>query len=149
MEPRAVRHNTEPVRQIKDLDDLRAVLNEMMRTSAEYTRRLDRMVEILLGDIYEKHPDSVEEFLRKHGYSADRISQMDPVERHEAWREVWKTLPGRTETLTTALDLLFGIRYGWQEGTAKKLTPVEAFLALEHAIEYDAPGKPSIWDATR
>jgi len=51
-----------------------------------------------------------------------------------------------TDDLFTALDLIFEHRYGWAHGTAEHLTIPEIFIALEHALEYDAPGKPSVWE---
>jgi len=55
----------------------------------------------------------------------------------------------RTENTIAALDLAFRERYGWREGTVAKMPLWNVFLALEHAMDYDDPYKPSIWEITK
>jgi len=49
------------------------------------------------------------------------------------------------ERVLTALDLLFEARCGWAPGDALTRTPQQLLVALEHALSYDDPSRPSIW----
>jgi RNAse (barnase) inhibitor barstar len=134
---------------IKNIEDLKRFLTEDFMRAVEYQTRVDKLIDILMGNIYGENPVAIEEFLEKNGYSREQVKQMTTNETHEAWRKVWDKNPPGTDTLVAALDLLFNARYGWPEGSALKLTPAQAYLALEHAVEYDALGKPSIWNITK
>jgi RNAse (barnase) inhibitor barstar len=137
------------MRQLKNLEELRAYLKEQLEEAAYFTSRIDNLIQILMGNIYEEYPATIEAFLLKKGYTQEQISQMAPEQILETLIKLGAGKPERSKNLTIALDLLFEARYGWPEGTAGKLTPAEAYLALENAMEFDAPEKPSIWEVTK
>jgi hypothetical protein len=109
-------------------------------------QRVAYLVEILMGDIYQKFPGTLAEFFEMHGVTKEQFDAISPSEAAAAFRA---RVPTRTQTLTVALDLLFNARYGWPEGTAGRLTPWQALVALEHAVNYNAPGKPRILEITK
>jgi hypothetical protein len=43
------------------------------------------------------------------------------------------------------LGFIFGERYGWTDEEVDGMTTPEVFIALEHAMEFDAPSKKSVW----
>ena len=50
------------------------------------------------------------------------------------------------ELLRASLGFIFWERYGWTEETIDGMTLPEVFIALEHAMECDAPSKKSVWN---
>jgi hypothetical protein len=126
-----------------------AIDETLLSKFAEMVKRVEDLVEMLLGNIYEEYPDTLRGFFLKNGVAQEELDKMSAQEMALKASEIWQTKATRTETLMAALDLLFQARYGWEEGRAGRMTPNQAFLALEHAMEHDHPGKPSIWDVTK
>jgi hypothetical protein len=105
--------------------------------------KIDRYLRTLLGDAYlSPLPMTMRGQLRARGVDKDP-SDLSLVELFEILsqpeKECW------IDTVMPTLDMIFGPRYGWPEGTAKTMTIPELCLALEHAIEHDDPAKPSVW----
>jgi hypothetical protein len=63
--------------------------------------------------------------------------------------EIWKKQKTKSDNIIVALDMIFNLRYGWPEGTIASMPVSDLLLALDHAMEYDDPSKPSIWEITK
>ncbi len=126
-----------------------AWFREWARPQFELDNEINRMVEILIGDICAAPPVSLEKLLDKHGISKERFDAMTADEKFDAVAKVLELQDTKRDNIVAALDMMFEARYGWPEGTVKNMTLRDVFLALEHAIEYDAPSKPSIWAITK
>jgi hypothetical protein len=112
--------------------------------------RLFYLLEILLGRIYEANPaPPIQLLLEKIGVSEAEFDGLEPNKRTEVAMRAVKQIPTKTDAMITALELVFGQRYGWTKDQVMKLTVFDALLALEHALEYDDKSKPSIWEATK
>jgi hypothetical protein len=127
-----------------------AQLAEWFRAQFKLKQEVERIVEILLGDICAKPPPDLVKSLEKHGISKEQFDQMTVDEQVDT---VCDTLKGETgtrhENLVAALDMIFEARYGWPEGTAEKMSIRDIFLALDHATGWDNPSKRNIWDITK
>lgn len=113
----------------------------------EVMRKVESLVWVLMGDISVKYPGSFDEYLRQHGINQDEINGMSPVQKMNRASEL--ATPQRIANILTSLDLIFEARYGWAPGTAGNMKAAELFEALDHALNYDAPGKRSVWEATK
>jgi hypothetical protein len=129
--------------------DLRRQLQETFSRMAELHRQIENWVDLLLGDIYERYPGSLEEGLLKAGMKQDQIEKMDQKERVEAYAEYLNNRPTRLETMGVALDLIFGALWGWTREEIDQMTFPEIYIALEHALDYDAKTRPSVWEVTK
>src|SRR5258708_2465960 len=123
--------------------------NEWAKGVIKLHSQIQSMVETLMGDLQEQWPTDVDELLIKKGNPKEAVAKMSAVEKLEKIIKLAKSRPSSTEALTTALDLIFEMRYGWPPGTADKMTFPEVFVALEHAMEHDDPSKPSVWELTK
>ncbi len=115
--------------------------------------KIESMVVTVLGDIHGK-PKAPDQLMASCGISESEYSKMNSEEQLETMLRVLQVLesqptpPTRTENLIAALDLIFQAIYGdkYKKRSAADLTLSEAFLALEHATEFDSQNRPSIWD---
>jgi hypothetical protein len=115
-------------------------------TRRELRTKIELMVGAILNDVNERHPNSMDELLRKNEFGNNKtltIAITDNVS--EPLTVINPEIPA-FELLRASLGFIFCERYGWTEEAIDKLTLPEVFLALEHAMEYDAPSKKSVWD---
>jgi hypothetical protein len=122
---------------------------EWLGPQFELLKRIERIVEILLGDIRGEPPATLQKFFEKHGISEEHFDQMSTDERIEAMHKIWETQETKTDNVIAALDMIFEARYGWPEGTVANMAVGDVFLALEHATDFDDPWKSSIWEITK
>ena len=122
---------------------------ELFRHPFETKRKIDNIVDILLGDICGASDGSLKRYLKQNGISDEEFRQMTADQQFETFKTILKKRGTKTDNVIAALDMIFSARYGWPEGTAGKITLAQTLEALEHATEYDAPSKPSIWEITK
>jgi len=134
---------------LKRCQDFRRAMADGLRKQWTFKTEIERIVEILLGEIHDEHPKTFDAFLEKRGVTRSAFSQMSTEEKVSLLDRSAEDRPTEMDNLIAALDLLFEARYGWEPGTVGKMTLWEAFIALEHAVDYDAPYKPSIWEASK
>lgn len=134
---------------IQNFEELQEFILNLYLRSVHYLNRVEQWLDILFRDLSSNHPKTVEGWLMKHGYSEEQIKNLSEDELIKALQKAVNSEPSKLDNIVAALDLLFQARYGWPEGSAHNLTPAQVFLALEHAMEYDAPGKPSVWELTQ
>jgi hypothetical protein len=109
--------------------------------------KLDYYLRLLLGDDYFNHsPTILEQFFKAVGVDKTiKDTSFDGLldNTSRVPKETW------IDTVIPTLDMLFEQRYGWNEGTAAKLTLQDLCFALENAMENDAPPRPSVWGITK
>jgi hypothetical protein len=109
-------------------------------------RTIESMVQTILEEVNARHPHTMDELLGKNEFSNKKtitIAITDNVS--EPLTVINPDIPA-FELLRASLGFIFCERYGWTEETIDAMTLPEVFIALEHAIEYDAPSKKSVWD---
>jgi hypothetical protein len=142
----------EPVR--LEPPQLREFLRESFKSSVEAFKKIDQIIETLLGDIYGRSPESFNKLLESHGIKPDEYEKLPPLKRLEAARKLYKDQPNGMDTQKAYLNLIFAARYNWPEGTVDNMTMEEILEALQHALEADEwrPSKrkqKSIWAITQ
>jgi hypothetical protein len=115
-------------------------------TKRELRTKIEFMVGAILHDVNEEHPNSMDELLRKNEFGNNKTLAIAIPENVSEPLTVTKPETAAFELLRASLGLIFCERYGWTEETIDKLTLPEVFIALEHAMEYDAPSKKSVWN---
>jgi hypothetical protein len=126
-----------------------ARIRDWLKAQVDLWQQLNRLVEILLGNIHQEYPATLREYFQQRGIRPEEYDRMSSGEIADAFQKLQHNEPTSTDNLIAALDLLFHARYGWPEGTVKHMPIAHAYLALEHALEYDDPGKPSVWTITK
>ena len=119
-------------------------LAECLRSYFEIGRKIEQMIEALVGDIQGTPPARFDKFLDRCGVTEEQFAHMSTDEMIDGLK-----YPTRIGNLIAALDMIFEARYGWPKGTGAQLGLGDVFLALEHALGYDDPCKPSVWQLTR
>jgi hypothetical protein len=104
--------------------------NKMGKTRDVFTK-IQSMVQIILQNIDKRHPNTVQELMQNNGPKRAQRSKSDATE---------------FELLRASLGLIFEERYGWTEATIDSMTLAQVFIALEHAMSYDAPLQKSVWN---
>ena len=122
------------------------VPNSKNMTSGDLWIKIEFMVEAILKGVNDRHPNSMDELLRKNEFGnkgtftkaiTGNVSKRQTVIRPETTA---------FELLRASLGIIFQERYGWTEEAVDGMTLAEVFIALEHAMECDAPFKKSVWD---
>lgn len=121
---------------------LRALALHLTRTRAQIENYLD----ILLGNLHRTRRATLPELLEKAGVSREDFARLTPEEQIDL---VTTNQVTHLDDVIAALDVIFQERYGWPPGTVENITLWHLFLALEHAMQYDDPSKPSIWKITK
>ena len=106
-------------------------------TERDLQSRIEFMVEAILKGVNERHPHSMDELLQINEFGNNNVSEPCKVSGPETIA---------FELLRASLGFIFGKRYGWTEDAIDKMTLPEVFIALEHAMEFDAPTKKSVWN---
>jgi len=114
--------------------------NRDLRTKIEF------MVKAILDDANEKHPNSMDELLRKNRFGDNKTIAVAITDNVSEPLVVINPETTAFELFRASLGLIFFERYGWTEETIDKLTLSEVFIALEHAMEFDTPSKKSVWN---
>jgi hypothetical protein len=104
------------------------------------------MVQIILKGIRERHPNTIEELMPKPRCGTNGHLKVAAKDRGADSAEPPTNEPADFELLTASLGVIFQERYGWTEEQIDNMTLPQVFLALEHAMEYDAPCKKSVWN---
>jgi hypothetical protein len=119
--------------------------NPKNMTRGDLGNRIAFMVEAILQGVNERHPHSMDELLHKNEFGNNNTftnAITDSVsKRYRA------ATPESTafELLRASLGFIFRERYGWTDEAVDGMTMPEVFIALEHAMECDAPSKKSVW----
>jgi hypothetical protein len=105
--------------------------------------KIESMVQTIVDDANKRHPHAMDELMQCDNGNTIRIAITDNVS--EPLRVI-KTETAAFEALRASLGLIFSQRYGWTEEAIDKMTLSDVCIALEHAMEYDAPSKKSVWN---
>jgi len=102
--------------------------------------KIEFMVEEILLGVNKRHPHTMDELLHKNEFGNNKTltkAITDKVTRPETTA---------FELLRASLGFIFKERYGWTEEEIDFMTLPQVFIALEHAVSYDAPSKKSVWN---
>jgi hypothetical protein len=110
-----------------------------------YYGKAKALVEMLVGDLSPRKYENLDELLSDNGYTPEQVKSLSGDARFDAIRRILDSRPREIDGFIAALDLIFEGRYGWPEGTARRMTCRNCFIALEHAMEYTPKGKRSVW----
>ena len=115
-----------------------------MPTNRELWSEIEAMVLAILNNINKRHPKAVGEFMRRNGFR--RVATFtSPIEGPEASTTLTKEAAD-FESLKALLSMIIQERYCWTPENIDSMSLPEVLIALEHAMEYDAPSKRSVWD---
>jgi hypothetical protein len=115
-------------------------------TERDLQTKIEFMVEAILAGVNKRHPNTMDELLQKNRFAnkeqrliaiTDNVSKPYKVTRPETIA---------FELFRASLGFIFRERYGWTEEDIDGMTLPEVFIALEHAMECDAPSKKSVWN---
>jgi hypothetical protein len=109
-------------------------------TDRDLQSKIESMVESILDGVNKRHPHTMDELLQKGDFGNNKSLTIATENK-----------PARTDTtafelLRASLGFIFQERYGWTDEIIDRLTLPEVFTALEHAMEWDAPSKMSVWN---
>jgi len=104
------------------------------------------MVEAILDGVNERHPNTMDELLHKNEVANNKPLATAITDNVSELYQVVIPETAAFELLRASLGLIFSERYGWTEEAIDGMTLPEVFVALEHAMEYDAPYKKSVWN---
>jgi hypothetical protein len=119
--------------------------NPKNMTKGDLEARIAFMVEAILKGVNERHPHSMDELLRKHEVGRNNTFTIAITDKVSKRDKVTKPETTAFEFLRASLGFIFQERYGWKEEAVDGMTLPEVFIALEHAMECDAPSKKSVW----
>jgi len=114
-------------------------------TERDLQSRIEFMVEAILDGVNKRHPNTMDELLQKNDFANNRTLTKAVTGNVSKTYNVIKPETAAFELLRASLGFIFGKRYGWTEEAIDKMTLPEVFIALEHAVEFDAPTKKSVW----
>jgi hypothetical protein len=114
-------------------------------TKGDLGSKIASMVKAILEGVNERHPHSMDELLHKSEFGNNNTLAIaitgDVSKRHKDTRPETAAF----ELLRASLGFIFQARYGWTGEAVDGMTMPEVFIALEHAMECDAPSKKSVW----
>jgi hypothetical protein len=98
-----------------------------------------------LDGVNKRHPNTMDELLQQNAFGNNKT--LTRAAKGNAFYPYNATRSETTvfELLRASLGLIFRQRYGWTEEAIDGMTLPEVFIALEHAMECDAPSKMSVW----
>jgi hypothetical protein len=108
--------------------------------------KIEFMVEAILDGVNKRHPNSMDELLQKNEFGNNRTLTKTVKENVSKPYKVTRLETTAFELLRASLGFIFSERYGWTEEAIDGMTLAEVFIALEHAMECDAPSKKSVWN---
>jgi len=104
-------------------------------------------LKVLLGDTYfwteSINKQEIAARVKAILAEPERMRTVQKAQENKNQKETWM------DTVQTYLAMIFEQRYGWPEEKTKSMNIHELAIALEHAVEHDEQGKPSIWDVTK
>jgi hypothetical protein len=119
--------------------------NPKNMTKGDLETRIAFMVEAILKGVNERHPHSMDELLQKNEFDNNNTFTIAVAENVSKRYKVTRPETTAFEFLRASLGFIFQERYGWTEEAVDGMTLPEVFIALEHAMECDAPSKKSVW----
>ena len=114
-------------------------------TKGDLENRIALMVETILEGVNERHPHSMDELLHKKELSNNNTFTIAIANNVSKPRQATRPETAAFELLRASLGFIFRERYGWTDEAVDVMTMPEVFIALEHAMECDAPSKKSVW----
>ncbi|MEN6407174.1 MAG: hypothetical protein ABFC77_11965 [Thermoguttaceae bacterium] len=126
-----------------------AQIMDFLHREIDSKKQLDRLVEILVGNLCAQPPHDLRVYLKELGISEEEYDKMTVDDKFDVVQQALQRRPNNTDNQIALLDIIFKERYGWPEGTVNKHGVSAILLAMEHATEYDNPSKPSIWEITK
>jgi hypothetical protein len=121
-----------------------------MKDLTEVWRKIESRLEILLGDYQAKgNTWDIDKLLICNGVKQEEIVSMSLTHKLKKGSEILRKKPTPFDSTIAALDLLLGERFGFTPEQLDNMTDKEIFEALDHAMGYDADGKPSIWEISK
>jgi hypothetical protein len=115
-------------------------------TERDLQTKIEFMVEAILKGVNKRHPNTMDELLHKNALGMDKtLTKVNTLTVAEP-NEVTKPETTEFELLRASLGFIFEERYGWTEEIIDCMTLTQVFIALEHAVTYDAPLKKSVWN---
>jgi hypothetical protein len=119
--------------------------NPINMTRGDLGNRIAFMVEAILEGVNERHPHSMDELLHKNEFDNNNTLAIAITDNASKRYKVTRPETTAFELLRASLGFIFQERYGWTEEVVDGMTLPEVFIALEHAMECDAPSKKSVW----
>jgi len=116
-----------------------------MRKPRDLQNKVESMVQEIV-DANQRHPHALDELIHAHECSNDKTIHVAMTKDLSEPLQVIKPATAAFESLRASLGVIFRERYGWTEEAVDKMTLPDVFIALEHAMEYDAPSKKSVWN---
>jgi hypothetical protein len=117
-----------------------------MRTTVDLWGKIESLVQTILEDVDKRHPNTVVELMRTNGSRKGNMLAMPITSYLSAASKALRNEATAFELLRASLGVIFQERYCWTDERIDEMTLPEVFIALEHAMEYDAPSKKSVWD---
>jgi hypothetical protein len=114
-------------------------------TKGELENRIAFMIGAILEGVNERHPHSMDELLRKNQFGKTNSFTIAITDNVSKRYKVSTPESIAFELLRASLGFIFRERYGWTDEAVDGMTMPEVFIALEHAMECDAPSKKSVW----
>ena len=121
------------------------VPNPKNMTKGDLGNRIAFMVEAILEGVNERHPHSMDELLHKNQFGNNNTFTVAITDSVSKRYRVTTAEAAAFELLRASLGFIFQARYGWTDEAVDGMTLQEVFIALEHAMECDAPSKKSVW----
>jgi hypothetical protein len=118
----------------------------MNMTERDLQSRIEFMVEAILDGVNKRHPNTMDELLQKNEFGNNRTLTKAISGNVSKPYNLTRPETAAFELFRASLGFIFGKRYGWAEEAIDKMTLPEVFIALEHAMEFDAPTKKSVWN---
>jgi hypothetical protein len=115
-------------------------------TERDLQTRIEFMVEAILDGVNKRHPNTMDELLQRNDFANNKTLTRAVTGKVTKPYSVTRPETAAFELLRASLGFIFGERYGWKDEAIDRMTLPEVFIALEHAIEYDAPSKKSVWN---
>jgi hypothetical protein len=115
-------------------------------TTIDLQSRIESMVQKIVDDANRRHPHAMDELTHAPACRNAKTIKLEITKDVSEPLKVVETEAAAFESLRAYLGVIFGERYGWTEEAIDKLNLSEVFIALEHAMEYDAPSKKSVWN---
>ena len=115
-------------------------------TKRDLRNKIEFMVEAILDGVNERHPHCMDELLHKNEFACN--NKRFTIAITKSVSEPYEVAGPETtafELLRASLGFIFRERYGWTEEAIDGMTLPEVFIALEHAMECDAPSQKSVW----
>jgi hypothetical protein len=115
-------------------------------TERDLQTKIEFMVEAILAGVNKRHPNTMDELLQKNDFANNKALTRAITGTVSKPYNLTRPETAAFELLRASLGFIFGKRYGWTEEAIDKMTLPEVFIALEHAVEFDAPTKKSVWN---